>query len=195
MTLKGIDTLRFAKANKVYRVTERRIKQSTVIYDADSPQSACTHAGWYVENCFIELLKCENPAPEPERVSTPDMFDGERVIIEDNKPLAHAANLILEEVHRDSTLLDGDSVGEIDRKIRAAVWLYHGLREILHKEWHEDREDAFLEWAKDPKRCIDTELLRRARQWLVEKDKIRVSAAAIKDSEETRKRLTGAFRK
>jgi hypothetical protein len=120
-----------------------------------------------------------------------DLFGRPRVSIPDNPALELAAGLILEAVEQEPDLLAGRTVGEIDRALGAAIWLNRGLQEILGEE----RLDAFLEWHADPKRCLDGELIRRARQYLVEHDLLRLPAEAVRDAERQRARLTKAFKR
>jgi hypothetical protein len=119
-----------------------------------------------------------------------NFFGDRRVEIEGNPTLESAANVILRVVDQDPALLEGDKVGIIDRNIRLAVWFEQGLSEILTSL---EQKREFIEWANNPKRCVDSELLRRARQHLVKEDKIRLSAAAIKQAERENQRLGRAF--
>lgn len=119
-----------------------------------------------------------------------DLFGDPRVTIPDNPTLERAANIVMRLVQKNPSLLDGNRVGDIDRKLRVAAWMEQGLNEILNP----DQVESFEKWAADPKKCVDTELLRRARQWLVQQDHIRLSATALKDAERQRSRVTGLMR-
>ncbi len=119
-----------------------------------------------------------------------DLFGDTDVKIPNNPTLESAAKHLLRLIKEDIKLIDGDRVGEVDRKLRMAVWMDQGLAQILHPE----QVEAFKEWACDPKRCIDPELVRRARQHLVQHDYIRLSGAAMKDAEQQRARLAQSFR-
>lgn len=118
-----------------------------------------------------------------------DLFGDPRVQIPGNKPLEIAANLILDAVENEPHLTDGDRTGIVDRQIMAAVWLNQGLAQVLG-----DKAEAFRGWFCDPSLCAPTENLRRARQYLVEQDMIRLSRKAIQDGERHRKRIVGAMR-
>jgi len=116
---------------------------------------------------------------------TVDLFGEQRVHIPDNSPLEREANHILELVARDSSLLNGTTMGQIDRKLLLAVWKDNGMMSAAQTgDW------ATLEaWAMDTKRCIDPEVVGRARRWLLEHDQIRVPSVAVADAERQRQRI------
>ena len=114
-----------------------------------------------------------------------DLFGETRIHIEGNPLLESVANHILDLVKRDPALLDGDTVGRVDRQIMCALWADDGIREFIPA----DKWEAFKAWATNPKRMIDPEAISRARRYLLEKDFIRVSSAAIKDAEFQRQRI------
>ena len=120
-----------------------------------------------------------------------NLFGEQQVDMPDNPNLAKAANLILKAVRNSPEILDGNTIGNIDRKLRVAIWLTQGLADILSDE----QIERFRLWAQDSSRCIDPELIRRARQYLVQHDHIRLSAEALRDGERQRSRLSGAFRR
>ena len=116
-----------------------------------------------------------------------DLFGNTRIQMPENKPLEIAANLILDAVENEPHLTDGDRTGTVDRQIMAAVWLNQGLSSILG-----DKAEAFREWFVGS--STSSENLRRARQYLVSEDLIRLSKKAIQDGERHRARITGAMR-
>lgn len=124
-------------------------------------------------------------------VNQTNMFGDRDIHIPGNSSLESTARLILRLVDGDRSLLDGNRVGDIDRKLRLAVWMDQGLRHILKPEQIEE----FSDWMLDSKKSIDQELIRRARQYLVQHDYIRLSGAALKDAEQQRARLTQSFRR
>ena len=120
-----------------------------------------------------------------------DLFGETDVKIPNNPTLESMARQLLRLIKEDINLIYGDRVGDVDRKLRLAVWMDQGLAQILKPEQLKE----FEEWALDPKRCIDPELVRRARQHLVQHDYMRLSGTAIKDAEQQRARLAQSFHK
>jgi len=117
-----------------------------------------------------------------------DLFGEQRVEIKGNPKLELTANHILKLVKEDPDLLNGDKMKEIDRKLRQAVWRDNGLTAVLG-----DKLEAFEEWASDSNRCIDPEIIQRARRHLIQHDLIRVSAEAVRDAEKMRQRVSGSL--
>ncbi len=111
-------------------------------------------------------------------------YDDPVVRLEDNKLLEGVANHILELVKRYPNLIEGKTVGEIDRKLKIAFWL-----ETIKPVIHSGSIDRFIEWAKNPKQCIDTETIGRARRFLLERDLIRLPSSVILDAERHRQRI------
>ena len=114
-----------------------------------------------------------------------DMFGGPHIIINENPLLAGIANHILELVKEYPELIDGLTVGEIDRKLTLAIWFSEGLNRILTDE----QKEQFTTWAMNPKTCPDPEAISRARRYLVEKDYIRLPKQAIETAERHRQRI------
>lgn len=119
-----------------------------------------------------------------------DLFGQPAVVIPGNPTLEKAANLIARAVKEAPELLDGDTIGTIDRQLRFALWRDLGLGDILTEE----QLEKVREFVLDPKRCLDPEVINRARRWLMENDHIRVSASAAQDAERQRARLSGKFK-
>lgn len=114
-----------------------------------------------------------------------DLFGEQRIKIAGNPLLEGIANHILDLIARDPGLLDGDKVGDIDRRLTLAIWYENGLRDYIP----EDRRDAFAEWFMDPKRCPDDEAISRARRYLAERDYIRLPQKAVQNAEHHRERI------
>ena len=114
-----------------------------------------------------------------------DMFGKPHIIINENPLLAGIANHILELVKEYPELIDGLSVGEIDRKLTLAIWFSEGLNRILTDE----QREQFTTWAMNPKTCPGPEAISRARRYLVEKDYIRLPKQAIETAERHRQRI------
>ncbi len=112
-------------------------------------------------------------------------YDEPRVKIEDNPLLQTTCNHLLDLTKRFPNLLDGKTVGEIDRKIMLAIWMENGVTKIVRNGSVED----FIAWAKKPKLCISEELVSRARRYLLEHDMIRINASAIQEAERHRLRI------
>lgn len=117
-----------------------------------------------------------------------DLFNEQRVMIPDNKPLEEAANLILHLVKYNPALLDGETMGEIDRAIMAEAWLDVGLLKNATDEF------AFRLFIGSLPSCYDTDVLRRARRWLIEHDAIRVSKEVILNAEKQKAKITSSMR-
>ena len=121
---------------------------------------------------------------------TTDLFGETRVHIPDNPTLEREANHILELVAREPELLNGNKVGEIDRKLLLAVWKDNGVREIVQRaDWN-----LFETWAMTAKLCVDPEIVSRARRWLAEHDHIRLPQQAVADAERQRQRIGRSLR-
>ena len=115
-----------------------------------------------------------------------NLFNEQVIKIPGNPLLEGIANHILELVKENTTLLDGDSVGEIDRKLTLAIWFSEGLGQFIP----EDRREAFTNWFINPKNCPDDGAISRARRYLVERDLIRLPQKAIQNAERHRQRIS-----
>ncbi len=121
-----------------------------------------------------------------------DLFgEPQRIHIEGNPLLEGLANHILALKERDETLLDGDSVGAIDRKLTLAIWVDEGLNQFIP----EDKREAFAKWFSEPKHCPDEEAISRARRYLQERDQIRLPAKAIVAAEQHRQRIAKSVKR
>jgi len=63
-----------------------------------------------------------------------NLFNEQVIKIPGNPKLEGIANRILELVQQNPDLLEGDKVGEIDRKITLALWYSEGLGRFRFKE-------------------------------------------------------------
>ena len=120
-----------------------------------------------------------------------NLFGEQRVRIEGNPKLEGIANRILELVTRDPSLLEGDKVGEIDRKITLALWYEEGLGRFIP----EDRREAFAGWFGDLRNCPDEEAISRARRYLAERDLIRLPQKAILNAETQRRNIARSVKR
>ncbi len=118
-----------------------------------------------------------------------DLFGEERVVIPDNKPLEQAANLILHLVNYTPEILDGKSMGEIDRDMYFHALMGAGLNSLLTH----DQVQSVRALMHSLKGYQDSDTLRRARRWLLQNDYIRVSKEAILDAEKQKARIAGAM--
>ncbi len=119
-----------------------------------------------------------------------DMFNKEYddpvVRLEDNKYLEKLSNQILDLTKRFPNLLDGDTIGEINRKVMIAVWLDNGLTtQIPNKELRA----SFVEWLKNTKVAISEENTSRSVRFLAGKDLIRLPSKAVQEAERHRQRI------
>lgn len=120
-----------------------------------------------------------------------DLFGNKRISIPDNPTLEKVAEMILNLSEHYPEMFDGDTIGQVDRKIREIVWLENGLYAVLRSDG--DRVREFEKWNADPQRCVDPDLLTRARRHLVERGLVRLSKKAIVDGERHRARLSKSF--
>lgn len=116
---------------------------------------------------------------------TTDLFNEPHIHIAGNPLLEGIANHILRLVNEDATLLDGEKMGGIDRKLTLSIWYDSGLGAYIP----EDRREAFADWFSNPKNCPDDEAISRARRYLAERDLIRLPKKAIEDAERHRQRI------
>lgn len=124
-----------------------------------------------------------------------DLFGEKRVFIQDNPTLQKVAEMILRLSDHYPEMFDGNTIGAVNRKVREIVWMENGLYEVLKEPDFQKRLDAFENWHKDNKRCIDTELITRATRFLVAEGTVRLRKSAIIDGERHKNRLTKAFSK
>jgi len=115
-----------------------------------------------------------------------NLFNEQVIKIPGNPKLEGIANRILELVQQNHDLLEGDKVGEIDRKITLALWYSEGLGRFIP----EDKREAFAEWFSDLRNCPDEEAISRARRYLAERDLIRLPQKAILNAETQRQRIS-----
>lgn len=121
---------------------------------------------------------------------TTDLFGKPRIHIPENPLLEGVCNHILELVGRDPSLLNGDRVGEINRKLALAIWYEEGLKNFVP----EDKRDGFAEWFTDPKHRPDEDAISRATRYLARRDFIRLPAKAVADAERQRQRIARSVR-
>ncbi len=115
-----------------------------------------------------------------------DLFgEPARVEIDNNGVLERVANHILDVVRRNPSLTDGETVGEIERKLLISVWLDDGLRTLIPDV--KQRGDI-TNWLRS-KQCVDPETVGRARRYLQSKDLIRLPQKAIVEAERHRERI------
>ncbi len=120
---------------------------------------------------------------------TTDMFGERRITILGNSYLADIANHVLELTERDPSLLTGNSIGEINRKVTLAVWEDSGLTpQVLA-----GGRDAFRKWFMNAKVNQEEEVA-RALRWLSANDHVRLPTKAIQDAEQHRLRIARSVR-
>ncbi len=102
-----------------------------------------------------------------------EYYDEPVVDIKDNEYLARLSNQILDLKKKYPNLFDGDTIGEINRKVMLAVWLDNGLeREITDRALLK----SLIEWLKNTKIAISEENTSRAVRYLASRDLIRLPA-------------------
>jgi len=119
-----------------------------------------------------------------------NLFNEQVIKIPGNPKLEGIANRILELVQQNPDLLEGDKVGEIDRKITLALWYSEGLGRFIP----EDKREAFAGWFSDLRNCPDEEAISRARRYLAERDLIRLPQKAILNAETQRRNIARSVR-
>ena len=119
-----------------------------------------------------------------------DLFNEIHINIPDNPTLERCCNHLLNLINNDKSLLDGDSVSDIDRQLWLALSFDNNLIPIIKS----GDIDQFKEWVMNHKLCYDFEVVSRARRYLLEKDYVRISQKAIVKAEQNRQRLTPSFK-
>jgi hypothetical protein len=110
-----------------------------------------------------------------------------KVQITGNETLANACNRLLLMVERDPTLLNGDSFGQIDRRIFGEILWEDGLNQLIPS----DKKQEFLNTIQ---KCPESDVFTRARRELLARDLIRVNSKAIKSAEQFRSRIASSMR-
>lgn len=115
-----------------------------------------------------------------------DLFGEERIHIKDNPKLEGIANHILDLYRRlPDYLLNGDSIGEINRKIHLEIMLDGGLRQAI------ETVESFKIWYLDKKsNSVTEEECARALRYLAERDIIRLPMKAVQSAEQHRQRIS-----
>lgn len=115
-----------------------------------------------------------------------DLFGEKRIRIEGNPKLEGIANHILDLYGRKPEILNGATIGEINRKVTLAVWFDDGLQQRLTSD---NPVQEFINWFMDKKQCVNEEEVARALRYLSEKDYVRLPKVAIEVAEQHRKRI------
>ncbi len=120
-----------------------------------------------------------------------DLFGEQRIRIDGNPKLEGIANHILNLYSRDKSLLDGDSVGEINRKVHLEVMLDNGLIPIILT----GEVSKFQAWYLNKKTNPDTEEeVARALRYLSDKDYVRLPKEALITAEGHRQRIARSMK-
>jgi hypothetical protein len=120
-----------------------------------------------------------------------DLFGETRISISGNPKLEGIANHILEIKRRVPNLLDGESIGEINRKVHLEIMLDNGLIPVIQS----GDTTKFKEWYLNKKLNTDTEEeCARALRYLVEHDYCRLSSKVIQDAERQRQRISNSVK-
>lgn len=116
-----------------------------------------------------------------------DLFDEPHIQIKDNAVLEKAANRLLLMIQRNPELLDGDSMGEIDRRLYAEILWEDGIQHLIPS----DKKADFI---KVVTKTQESDVYTRARRFLAEKDLIRLPSKVIQSAERFRARISSAMR-
>ncbi len=115
-----------------------------------------------------------------------DLFnEPQRIIINGNPLLQAIANHILVLVQRNPSLIDGDTVGDINRRVTLAIYYDNGLVPILQS----GSKEQFTQWFMNRKLVHTEEEIARALRYLVQNDHIRLSKKVLDAAEQHRQRI------
>ena len=121
-----------------------------------------------------------------------DLFGEQRIHIEGNPKLEGIANHILALYQRNNHILDGESIGEINRQVHLEVMMDNGLIPVLQS----GDTDKFKAWYLDKKCNPDTEEeVARALRYLVSADFIRLKSSVIQKAEQHRQRISRSVKR
>ncbi len=144
----------------------------------------------HIEYCPLEpktVLECAKYKADQRNLFN-EAEPEEMVQISGDDVLAKVCNHLLSLLRgREKELLSGKTIGEIDRRICAEVWLDEGLNNIIPA----DKRAEFLQFMQ---KSTEAEVITRARRYLVEKDRIRLPQSAIVSGERFRARIAGSMR-
>ena len=117
-----------------------------------------------------------------------DLFGEPNITIPNNEVLSKACNRLLLMGKNNPNITDGESVGEIDRKIFAEVLWEDGLQNLIPSEKKSDFIKIML-------KAPESEVITRARRYLTEHDypNYRLSAKVIRKSEQMRNKIAGSL--
>lgn len=87
-------------------------------------------------------------------------------------------------------MLNGETVGEINRKVTLEVMLDSGLVPIIKS----GNTENFKSWFLDKKQCPTEEEIARALRYLVERDYLRLPSKVIVAAEQNRQRISRSVR-
>lgn len=115
-----------------------------------------------------------------------NLFGEQRIKIDGNPKLEGIANHILNLYSHDKTLLDGGTIGEINRKIHLAMMLDNGLAKVILT----GDIEHFRTWYLNKKANTETEEeIARALRYLSERDYLRLPKEVLINAEQHRQRI------
>lgn len=117
-----------------------------------------------------------------------DLFNEPHITIKDNVVLEKACNRLLLMYQRDASLFDGDSMGQITRRLYAEILWEDGLQKLIPNDKKGEYVTAML---KMPESDVITRALRYCTNTI---DAIRLPARAIQEAERMRARIAGSMR-
>ncbi len=116
-----------------------------------------------------------------------DLLGEPHIQIKDNIVLEKACNRLLLLCQRNPQLLDGHSMGEIDRRLYAEILWEDGIQHLVPS----DKKQEFVSVVI---KTQESDVFTRARRYLLEKTLITLPAKIIVEAERTRARIAGAMR-
>jgi len=124
-------------------------------------------------------------------MAMPDMFGEKRIQIKGDAYLNKIAQHIYDLVNREPELLNGESTGEINRRVHLAMMYDSGLANILSGSGNKLAD--FKQWYL-AKNCATEEETARALRAMLSDDIIRLPASVIKKSEQFKSRISSSMR-
>jgi hypothetical protein len=125
-------------------------------------------------------------AAKPIQTQT-DLFSEPHIRIPNNEILENAANRLLALYHEDKELFDGETRGEVDRKVFAEILWRDGLQRIIPSDKKEEYLKIFM-------KAPEGEVITRAIRYLFSEELIPISRKLILAGERMRARIAQSMK-
>ncbi len=136
------------------------------------------------------VSECERFKPMSDNLTQPvrDFFNEPRVTIKDNAVLEKACNRLLLMYQRDPSLFNGDTMGQITRRLYAEILWEDGLHNLISS----DKKQEYMHLMEHvPESDVITRALRHC---VYQEGLIPISAKAVQSAERMRSRIAGSMR-